>query len=87
MESEWRVYLKENAPELYEAMLADVKWAAKWRDDLIGQHKLLLARSAALLKRYASSLDLDRCECEGSECFCGANDLSDLLVDFEAATK
>lgn len=35
MEPEWRTYLRENAPELYEAMIADVKWSLEWRDDHI----------------------------------------------------
>lgn len=35
MEEEWRVFLSENAPGLYEEMLSSVKHAAKWRDDEI----------------------------------------------------
>jgi len=32
MEEEWRIFLKENAPKLYENMLSSVKHAAAWRN-------------------------------------------------------
>jgi len=35
MEPEWRVFLREHAPKLYEQMLSDVKWDAEWRDKKI----------------------------------------------------
>ena len=49
MESEWRLYLKEHAPELYEEMLADVKWAAEWRDKKIDKLELNLKRLTVTL--------------------------------------
>ena len=39
MESEWRLYLKEHAPELYEQMKKEVAWAGKWRDDKIKRYR------------------------------------------------
>lgn len=39
MEEEWRLYLKEHAPELYEKMLGSVSWAAEWRDKKITELK------------------------------------------------
>jgi len=35
MEEEWRIYLKEHAPELYQSMLVSISWAAEWRDKRI----------------------------------------------------
>ena len=86
MEAEWRVYLKEHAPELYEMMLAEVIWAAEWRDKKIADSANLLRRAEAKLKSLNSSLDLDRCEC-GDECCCGAIDLLQLLKDIKEAVE
>lgn len=39
MEEQWRIYLKENAPDLYKEMLESVRWAAEWRDNQIKELK------------------------------------------------
>lgn len=39
MEEQWRIYLKDNAPKLYDEMLSSVKWAAEWRDNQITELK------------------------------------------------
>lgn len=49
MEEEWRVYLKENAPELYKQMLNSIKHQANWRDRQIEQLQAELDRSKPLL--------------------------------------
>ena len=58
MESGWRVYLKEHAPELYEAMLNDVKWAAEWRDKKIATAEHALDESVKLQSHYAKLLNM-----------------------------
>ncbi len=43
MEEEWRIYLRENAPKLYEQMLSSVKWQAEWREKRIANLEAQLA--------------------------------------------
>jgi len=51
MEPEWKQYLRENAPELYKQMIADVAWDAKWRDDKIAGLEAELTRYRAGIER------------------------------------
>ena len=37
MEEEWRLFLKDSAPELYEQMIGSISWAAEWRDKKISE--------------------------------------------------
>ena len=39
MEEEWKVYLKENAPQLYKDMKHSISHSARWRDDKIAELK------------------------------------------------
>jgi len=39
MESEWRIYLQENAPKLYDEMRKELEWMCQWRDNLISELK------------------------------------------------
>jgi len=54
MEEEWRVYLKENAPELYKQMLNSIKHQSNWRDRQIEQLQEENVRLLNGLKRLAS---------------------------------
>lgn len=44
MEPEWRKYLRENAPELYDEMLSELEYSLKWRDDYIRKLEEKVAR-------------------------------------------
>lgn len=35
MEPEFLRYLKEHSPDLYDAAIAEIQWAATWRDNII----------------------------------------------------
>ena len=63
MEAEWRAYLREHAPELYQQMLADVTHSAKWRDERIDELESALRQFVDLH---------DYCHCDempdGEEC-------------------
>ena len=39
MEEEWRIYLKEKAPELYQVMLESLEHDLRWRDEEIERLK------------------------------------------------
>lgn len=52
MEEEWRLFLKDNAPELYEKMRDSVSWAAEWRDNKI---EALTAERDDLFRKWSAS--------------------------------
>lgn len=56
MEEEWRVFLSQNAPELYEEMLSSVKHAAKWRDDEITRLRAELDAANETIKKLRKEI-------------------------------
>ena len=48
MEEKWLIYLRENAPELYQDAISSTAWDAEWRDKKIADLQARLTAAEAV---------------------------------------
>ena len=82
MEENWLIYLRENAPELYQDAITSTAWDAEWRDKKIADLQARLSAAEAVAE--AASLYIKHIN---SPLCVGWDDLLDALQEWRKAKE